>query len=59
MAEGNTAEGKYDRSEITVGASWLLTQNFVVKADAQFCSTEEAGSSTTTKYNLGMGWVFQ
>ena len=56
MAAGDTAEGKYDRSEITVGASWLLTQRFVLKGDIQFADT--AATSSTTKYNLGMGWVF-
>ncbi|MDF7825066.1 hypothetical protein P4B35_13670 [Pontiellaceae bacterium B12227] len=56
VAAGDTAEGKYDRSEITVGASWLLTRNFVLKGDIQFADT--AATSSITKYNLGMGWVF-
>ena len=58
MAAGATADGKYDRSEVTLGASFLLTQNFVVKGDVQFADTDAAGSSTATKYNLGLGWVF-
>ncbi len=56
---GASATGEYDRTEITVGANFLLTQNFVVKADVQFASNEEAGSDTVTKYNLGIGWVLQ
>ncbi|VGO15301.1 hypothetical protein PDESU_03883 [Pontiella desulfatans] len=55
MADGDAADAKYDRSEITLGASWLLTRNLVLKGDVQFCDTAASGS--TTKYNLGMGWV--
>lgn len=58
LDSGAVASGIYDRTEVTVGANFLLTQNFVVKADAQFCTTEDAGSETVTKYNLGLGWVF-
>lgn len=58
MAAGDTAEGQYDRTEITTGISWLLTQNFVVKADVQFVDTDAADSKVTTKYNAGIGWVF-
>ncbi|MEE9367800.1 MAG: hypothetical protein V3V05_02935 [Pontiella sp.] len=52
------ATGANDRTEITVGANFLLTSQFVLKADVQFASNELAGSGTVTKYNLGMGWVF-
>jgi len=47
-----------DRSEITVGVNWLLTRNFVIKADTQFLSNEAIGSDVNNKYNLGLGWVF-
>lgn len=46
-----------DRTEITVGVNWLLTRNFVLKADAQFLSNEAVGSDVNNKYNLGLGWV--
>ena len=52
------ASGVNDRTEITIGVNLPLTQQFILKADTQFVSNEESGSSTTTKYNLGMGWVF-
>ncbi len=47
-----------DRQDITVGVNWLLTPNFVVKADVQFLSNELVGSDVNNKYNLGIGWVF-
>lgn len=59
LDSGASSSGKYDRSEVTVGANLLLTQNFVIKADAQFGKTGETGSETATKYNMGIGWVFQ
>ncbi|MDF7808497.1 hypothetical protein P4E94_13680 [Pontiellaceae bacterium B12219] len=48
-----------DRSDVTVGVNWMLTQNFVLKADAQFMSNELVGSDVNNRYNLGMGWIFQ
>lgn len=54
-----TANDAYFRTEITTGISWLLTRNFVVKADIQFIDTDAAGSDMTTKYNAGIGWVLQ
>ncbi|MBT8042468.1 MAG: hypothetical protein HKP10_02700 [Kiritimatiellales bacterium] len=56
---GASSTGEYERTDITVGANFLLTQDFVVKADIQFASNEASGSDTVVKYNLGMGWVFQ
>ena len=32
-------------------------QNFVVKADVQFVESED-GSTDDTKYNAGIGWIF-
>lgn len=58
LPTGGTATGANDRTEVTVGISWLLTSDFVVKADAQFASNEQTGSDTDTLYNLGLGWVF-
>jgi hypothetical protein len=60
MDEGTSDDGgKYDRTDITVGLNWLLTSDFVVKADVQFADTDEAGSDTKTKYNLGIGWILR
>ena len=58
MASGASASGKYARTEITAGISWLLTQNFVVKGDVQFVDTDAVDSDVTTKYNMGIGWIF-
>ena len=48
-----------DRTDITIGVNWLLTQTFVVKADVQFLRNESIGWDVDNKYNLGIGWVFQ
>jgi hypothetical protein len=58
LPTGGTATGVNDRTDVTVGISWLLTSDFAVKADVQFASNEESGSDTDTLYNLGLGWVF-
>lgn len=55
---GTTKYDDNDRTDVTIGVNWLLTQNFVVKADAQFLSDEANSSDRNNKYNLGMGWVF-
>lgn len=55
---GTVKDDANDRSDITIGLNWLLTRNFVVKADAQFRSDEKAGSDPNNRYNLGIGWVF-
>ncbi len=57
-SDGGSGDDANDRTEITLGASWLLTRNFVVKADMQFVDTEAAGSDVVTKYNMGLGWIF-
>ncbi|HEY5654170.1 MAG TPA: hypothetical protein VIR63_07380 [Pontiella sp.] len=58
LSGGASSSGEYDRTDVTVGVNFLLTPNFVVKADAQFVSNELSGSDDTTKYNFGMGWIF-
>ncbi len=59
LPNGQTATGEYDRTDVTVGISWLLTQNFVVKADAQFMRNERDGWDAPDTYNFGIGWVFK
>lgn len=59
VPDGTMKNDANDRTDITIGVNWLLTQNFVLKADAQFLSNELVGSDVNNKYNLGMGWVFQ
>ena len=54
---GTPENAAYDRAETTVGVSWLLTPQFVIKADAQFLSNEKQGSGVNNIYNLGIGWV--
>lgn len=58
VSDNVTKDDAQNRTEVTIGVNFLLTPQFVLKADTQFISTEESGSSTVTKYNLGMGWVF-
>lgn len=55
----NAAEsGDNERTIITVGVNFPLTQQFVVKTDYQFRYDEE-GSDPNNQFNLGLGWVFQ
>lgn len=55
---GTVKDGQNDRAVITVGINMPLTQNFVLKADYQFRSSE-AATDPNNLFNLGMGWVFQ
>lgn len=57
QSDGSASDGSNHMTEVTAGVSWLLTQNFVVKADVQFVESED-GSTDDTKYNAGIGWVF-
>ncbi|MDH3981899.1 MAG: hypothetical protein OES84_03250 [Kiritimatiellaceae bacterium] len=59
MPDGTTATGEYNRNEITIGANFLLTPNFVVKMDCQFQTLENNRSDINTRYNCGLGWVFK
>lgn len=58
VATGTTKDGDNDRTDITVGINFPLTQLFVLKADYQF-RNDESGSNPNNIFNLGMGWVFQ
>ena len=55
---GVVKDGANDRTDITVGINFPLTQQFVLKADYQF-KYSEAASDPNNVFNLGMGWVFQ
>ena len=55
---GTAKDGDNDRTDITVGVNFPLTQLFVLKADYQF-RYDESGSDPNNVFNLGMGWVFQ
>jgi len=46
-----------DRTEITVGVNFPMTQQFVLKADYQF-RYSEAANDPNNAFNLGMGWAF-
>jgi hypothetical protein len=59
LPNGATATGEFDRTDITVGINFPLTQLFVLKADYQFRRNELVGSDVNNVFNLGMGWVFQ
>jgi hypothetical protein len=59
LPEGAAPTGEFERTDITIGANFLLTQQFVLKADYQFRSNELVGSDVNNTFNLGMGWVFQ
>lgn len=53
-----SADGTYERQEVTLGVNFELTPQFVVKADYQRAETAASGSDPVHKYNLGIGWVF-
>lgn len=55
---GVTKNGNNERSEITVGVNFPLTQQFVLKTDYQF-RYDDAGEDPNNTFNLGMGWIFQ
>ncbi len=55
--EGNLEINKaYDRTDVTVGAGWWLTQGAVLKADYQFFSN--AADNSNGQFNLGIGIWF-
>jgi len=54
---GSTKFGANERTEVTVGANFPLTQQFVLKADYQF-RYSEAATDPNNLFNLGMGWAF-
>lgn len=56
---GATPTGEFERTDITVGINFPLTQQFVLKADYHFLRNELVGSDVNNVFNLGMGWVFQ
>jgi hypothetical protein len=58
MPTGGTANGDNDRTDITLGVNFPLSQQFVVKADYQL-KYDESGSDPNNQFNIGMGWVFQ
>ena len=57
VAAGTVKDGANDRTDITVGINFPLTQQFVVKADYQF-KYNEAATDPNNVFNLGMGWAF-
>ena len=54
---GTIKDGANDRTDITVGIIFPLTQQFVLKADYQF-KYSEAATDPNNVFNLGMGWAF-
>jgi len=54
---GTVKGGANDRTDITVGINFPLTQQFVLKADYQL-RYSEAASNPNNVFNLGMGWAF-
>jgi phosphate-selective porin len=54
---GYTADGNNERTDITFGANFYLTPQFVVKADYQI-KMDEAGKDPANALNLGLGWNF-
>ena len=59
VPSGTVKDGKNDRTDITVGINFPLTQSFVLKADYQFKYSEATAGDPNNMFNLGMGWVFQ
>lgn len=57
MPSGIAADGNNEREEITFGANFYLTPQFVVKADYQI-KKDEAGKDPANAMNLGLGWNF-
>jgi len=57
VPNGTAKDGANDRTDITVGVNFPLTQQFVLKADYQF-RYSEAASNPNNIFNLGMGWAF-
>lgn len=57
VSSGTVKDGANDRTDITVGINFPLTQQFVVKADYQF-KYSEAATDPNNLFNLGMGWAF-
>lgn len=47
-----------ERDEVTIGLSFLLTRQFVLKADYQILDDETA-DGRPNQWNLGVGWMFQ
>jgi hypothetical protein len=54
---GVVASGNNERTDITFGANFYLTPQFVVKADYQIKMDEE-GKDPANAMNLGLGWSF-
>jgi len=54
---GVTKDGANERTIVTVGVNFPLTQQFVLKADYQIRSSEGA-TDPNNLFNLGMGWAF-
>jgi len=59
VPSGTVKDGKNNRTDITVGINFPLTQSFVLKADYQFKYSEATAGDPNNMFNLGMGWVFQ
>jgi hypothetical protein len=56
MPSGVAEDPSGDRNEITLGLSFYLTPNLVVKADYQF--RDSAGEDLGDAVNFGLGWAF-
>jgi hypothetical protein len=57
VTAGTVKDGANDRTDITVGINFPLTQQLVLKADYQF-KHNEAVTDPNNVFNLGMGWAF-
>ena len=57
MPSGVSADPRGDREEVTLGISWFLTRQFVVKADYEI-RDDESGEDPDNAFNVGVGWVF-
>jgi len=57
VATGTVKDEANDRTDITVGINFPLTQQFVLKADYQL-KYSEAATNPNNVFNLGMGWAF-
>ncbi len=57
VSAGTVKDEANDRTDITVGVNFPLTQQFVLKADYQF-KHSEAATNPNNVFNLGMGWAF-
>ncbi len=57
VAAGTVKDEANDRTDITLGVNFPLTEAFVLKADYQL-KYNEAASNPNNVFNLGMGWIF-